>query len=44
MDPRKAQSMVKWATPTSCSEARCFTGLANYYRHCVEGSPSSKRR
>ena len=39
MDPRKVQSIIEWATPTSCSEARVrrFTGLANYYRRFVEG-------
>ena len=37
MDPRKVQSIVEWATPTSCSEVRRFTGLANYYRRFVEG-------
>jgi hypothetical protein len=37
VDPRKVQSIVEWATPTSCSEARRFTGLANYYRRFVEG-------
>ena len=37
MDPRKVQSIVEWATPTSCSEVRRFTGLANYYRHFVKG-------
>ncbi len=36
MDPRKVQSIVEWATPTSCSEVRRFTGLANY-RRFVEG-------
>jgi hypothetical protein len=36
VDPRKVQSIVEWATPT-CSEARRFTGLANYYRRFVEG-------
>jgi hypothetical protein len=36
VDPRKVQSIVEWATPTSYSEARHFTGLANYYRRFVE--------
>ena len=39
MDPRKVQSIVEWATPTSCSEVRRFTGLPNYYRRFVEGYP-----
>jgi hypothetical protein len=34
---RKVQSIVEWATPTSCCEARRFTGMANYYRRFVEG-------
>ncbi len=29
VDPRKVQSIVKWATLTSCTEVRRFTGLAN---------------
>ena len=37
VDPRKVQSIVEWATPTSCSDVRRFTGLANYYRRFVEG-------
>ena len=37
MDPRKVQSIVEWATPTSCTEVSRFTGLANYYRRFVEG-------
>ena len=37
VDPRKVQSIVEWATPTSCAEARPFAGLANYYRRFVEG-------
>ena len=37
VDPRKMQSIVEWATPTSWYEVRRFTGLANYYRHFVEG-------
>ncbi len=37
MDQRKVQSIVEWATSTSCSEVRRFTGLANYYRRFVEG-------
>ena len=37
VDPRKVQSIVEWATPTSCAEVRRFTGLANYYRRFVEG-------
>jgi hypothetical protein len=37
VDPRKVQSIVEWATPTSCTEVRRFTGLANYYRRFVEG-------
>jgi hypothetical protein len=35
--PRKVQSIVEWATPTSCCEVRRFTGLANHYRRFVEG-------
>ena len=37
VDPRKVQSIVEWATPTSCAEVRRFVGLANYYRRFVEG-------
>ncbi len=37
VDPRKVQSIVEWATPTSCTEVQRFTGLANYYRRFVEG-------
>ena len=37
VDPRKVQSIVEWATPTSCAEVRRFTGLTNYYRRFVEG-------
>ena len=37
VEPRKVQSIVEWATPTSCTEVRRFTGLANYYRRFVEG-------
>ena len=37
VDPRNVQSIVEWATPTSCCEVRRFTGLANYYRRFVEG-------
>jgi hypothetical protein len=37
VDPRKVQSIVEWATPTSCCEVRRFTGLANYYRRFVQG-------
>ncbi len=37
MDPRKVQSIVEWATPTSCMEVRRFTGLANYYCSFVQG-------
>ncbi len=39
VDPQasKVQSIVRWATKTSCSEARRFTGLANYYRRFVKG-------
>jgi hypothetical protein len=37
VDPRKVQSIVEWATPTSCTEVLRFTGLANYYRRFVEG-------
>ena len=35
--PRKVQSILEWATPTSCTEVRRFRGLANYYRRFVEG-------
>ena len=31
------QSIVEWATPSSCFEVRRFTGLVNYYRRFVEG-------
>ena len=34
VDPRKVQSIVEWATSTSCSEVRRFTGLANYQDEC----------
>jgi hypothetical protein len=37
VDQRKVQSIVEWATPTSCTEVLRFTGLANYYRRFVEG-------
>ena len=37
VDPRKVQSIVEWATPTSCAEVRRFTGLASYCRRFVEG-------
>ncbi len=37
MDQRKVQSIVEWATPTSCCEVRHFTGLTNYYCRFVEG-------
>jgi hypothetical protein len=37
VDPRKVQFIVEWATPTSCTEVRRFTGLANYYLRFVEG-------
>jgi hypothetical protein len=37
VDPRKVQSIVEWATPTSCTEVLLFTGLANYYCQFVEG-------
>jgi hypothetical protein len=36
VDPHKVQSIVEWATPTSCCKVLHFTGLANYYRHFVE--------
>jgi hypothetical protein len=39
VDPRKVQSVLEWATPTSCCEARRFTGLANCYPRFVEGYP-----
>ena len=48
VDPRKVQSIVEWATPTSCAEVLRFTGLANYYRRLVEAhwraAPSWRRR
>ena len=37
VDPRKAQSVVQWATPPSCCDVRRFTRLANYFRRFVEG-------
>ncbi len=32
-----AHSIVEWATPTSCTEVRRFTGLADHYRRPLEG-------
>ncbi len=37
VDPRKVQSIVEGATPTSRCEVRRFTGLGNYYRRFLEG-------
>ena len=37
VDPRKVQSIVEWAMPTSCTEVLRFTGLASYYRSFVDG-------
>jgi hypothetical protein len=37
VDPSKVQSIVGWATPTLCSEALHFTGLANNYQSFVKG-------
>jgi hypothetical protein len=37
VDPSRVQSIVEWATPTSCTKVRRFTGLANYYCQFVEG-------
>jgi hypothetical protein len=37
VDPHKVQSIREWATPTSCTEVRRFTCLANYYQRFVEG-------
>ncbi len=37
MGPRRAQSLVEWATQMPYSEAWRFTGLASYYRRFVEG-------
>jgi hypothetical protein len=37
VDQCKVQSIVEWATLTSCTEVRRFTGLANYYRRLVVG-------
>jgi hypothetical protein len=37
VDPHKVQSIVEWATPTSCCEMQRFTDFANYYRRFVEG-------
>jgi hypothetical protein len=37
VDPRKVQSILEWARPTSCCEVRRFRGLANYYCSFVEG-------
>ncbi len=36
VDLRKVQSIVELAVPTSCTEVRRVTGLANYYRRFVE--------
>jgi hypothetical protein len=35
--PHKVQSIVDWATPTSCTEVLHFTGLANYQCRFLEG-------
>ncbi len=37
VNPRKVQSIVEWATPTSCTEVLLFTGLANYCHWFMEG-------
>jgi hypothetical protein len=37
VDLDKVPSIVEWATPTSCTEVLCFTGLANYYSRFMEG-------
>jgi hypothetical protein len=43
VDPRKVQSIVEWATPTSCMEVLRFTvtDLADYHRRSW---PRSRRR
>ena len=39
--PRKVQSVVEWATPTSYTELRRLTGPANYYHHVFIFPPIS---
>jgi hypothetical protein len=34
-DPRKVAAVAEWATPTSCTDVRCFVSLANYYNKFV---------
>ncbi len=41
-DQCKLQSVVEWATPTSCAEVWRFTGLANYQCRFVEGCASAE--
>ena len=44
VDPRKVQSIVEWATPTSCAEVRRFTELANYDPASWRATQSWRRR
>ncbi|VVA40894.1 PREDICTED: Retrovirus-related Pol poly from transposon, partial [Prunus dulcis] len=37
VDPQKIEAVVNWPRPTSVTEIRSFLGLAEYYRHFVEG-------
>jgi hypothetical protein len=42
VDPRKVQSIIEWATTTSCCEVLRFIGQANYYRRFVMGYTEAK--
>jgi hypothetical protein len=43
VDPRKVQSIVQWATPTSCCEVWRFTGLAKVAAPLTAlGSPTAR--
>src|SRR5215469_7820574 len=40
MDPKKIQTILDWATPTSVRDVQCFLGFANFYRRFIKGYSS----
>ena len=44
VDPRKLKSVVEWATPTSCTEVRCFAGMRTTTTASWRATPSWRRR